>query len=154
MPFFQVDYLIRSTAFSRVSILYQADSFGQAGYDALCRALAAVGLTLVSSGSYLKTAPDVGPGLASIVGGAGRFPPQAVVVQATTGPAAAFVMLAKGVLPAQTVYLLTSPAGTDDLLPALAGIDLDNIFASQVSTVPSVVGGRGQVGGEGDRDIG
>ena len=129
-----MNYITTCTSYTRFSVFYQDDSFGQAGVEALQAALRAVNFKLLSSGKYPRGTVEVLPGLEQILGGAAPVVPEVILVQATMAPGAAFVLAAKARLPSSTVYLLTSPAGPDPVL-ALLGSATQNVVFSQV--VPS-----------------
>jgi branched-chain amino acid transport system substrate-binding protein len=124
-----IDHLTKDLGLTKIAILYQDDAFGLAGLEGVQRALAARGLSLVSSGSFKRNTTAVKSALLDIMKGQ----PEAVVTVGPYQPVAAFIKLAHQVhLNARFVAI--SFVGSDSLAKELGG-DGAGVIVSQV--VPS-----------------
>eukprot|EP00906_Rhabdomonas_costata_P011059 RCo015564 len=127
-----VKYLTSQLGLTRLSLFYQDDAFGAEGIAALTAALRAVGMGLLSNGSYSSGVTLlVGPGLQQIVADACPKVPEAVVVWAGGPQAAAFINAARAVLPSSTIYACLSIVGGSDF-PALLNWNTANVYVTQI----------------------
>ena len=138
-----LNYATFSLGLTRISLFYSEDGFGKQGVSAASKALDAIGLDLLSSGSCSGSCADVLPGLAGIASNARAVVPQAVVVWSSSADIAVrFIAAAQaqwGSSSPATVYLCPSSVGDGFLaqLSSSAAVgDIRHVYVSQV--VPPV----------------
>lgn len=121
---------LRSRGISRVALLRQGDSFGEAGFDGLTRALAAQGLGLLGQADIERNSLDVSAAVRALV----PLRPQAIVLVCTYQPAAAFIraMRKAGFT---GLFATVSFVGTQDLMETL-GREGAGVMISQVMPSP------------------
>ena len=115
----------------RIAILYQDDSYGQAGLGGVRLALAKRSMSLVSEGTYMRNTTAVKRALLAIRKGR----PQSVIVIGAYRPAAAFVRWARR-LGMNAVIVNISFVGSNALLNEL-GAAGDGTVVTQVVPFPS-----------------
>jgi adenylate cyclase len=130
-----VNYLQNTRGISRISIFYQNDSFGLAGYNGLMRSMNALSLRLQSSGKYTRNTLDVESAVTSIAEGE----PEAIVMIGTALALAKFVKLVKS-SPLyedsdELVFMTVSFVGSIAFASALGG-HIDNVYITEVVPHP------------------
>ena len=131
-----VDYLTRQKFVSRFSIMYQNDSYGLGGLQALTESLSAIGKKILSSGAYTRNTIAVEGGLQSILEGARPMVPEAIIIFGASAAVVRFITVAKQSLPSSTMYVSVSFGGGSSLYSRL-GSDIGNVYASQVVPLPT-----------------
>eukprot|EP00906_Rhabdomonas_costata_P017793 RCo025835 len=126
-----VNYATYTLDLIRFSVFYQGDSFGIPAVGALKTALAAVNLRLYSNGSCGADSTNVTAGTVALVSRALPFVPEVILVWASAPAAAAFISLAKTLLPSSVVYLVGSVVG-DGFGAYLSSGNSRNIYMAQV----------------------
>ncbi len=126
-----VDYLTRVLGFARIAVLYQDDSYGLAGLEAVQIALAARDLELVAEGTFKRNTTAVKRALLTIK----RAEPEAVVMFGTYEPIAAFIRLADQV-GLDAVFVNSSFVGSTALSNALGALG-EGVIVSQVVPLPT-----------------
>ncbi|KAL9650595.1 hypothetical protein ABK040_006396 [Willaertia magna] len=86
-----IDWLVNEQLITKISILYQNDSFGNAGLEGVLRALDHVKIPLSSFGLYTRNTLNVEDAVTSI----GRANPKAIIMIGTAAPVAKFVKLVR-----------------------------------------------------------
>ena len=114
----------------RIAVLYQDDSYGRAGYDAVRRALARRALEPVSSGLYPRNTLAVKSAMFEI----GRGDPEAVIIFGTPPQIAESISWARQ-LALDAMLFSLSPVG-DGLQRAL-GPTAAGVYVTQVVPIPT-----------------
>ena len=126
--FEMVKRLRRDLKISRVSVLYQNDSYGLDGLRGVKQAVAAVkGIDLVSTGSYQRNTTAVKTALLDIR----RGRPQAVIAIGSYLPIANFIKWALKMKMYSTVFLAVSFVGVNPLAAELRNYR-SHVFVTQV----------------------
>ncbi|EFC41354.1 predicted protein [Naegleria gruberi] len=86
-----VEYLVTVKMVRRIAIFYQNDAFGMSGVDGSSLALTALGMSLVSRGSYERNTIVVAKAVSDIVAGN----PQAIICMSTYKPTLEFINTVK-----------------------------------------------------------
>lgn len=126
-----VERLTRDLGFTRFSVLYQADSYGNAGLSGVRRALARRNLQLVSEGAYLRNTVAVKRALLDIREGS----PQAIIIIGAYLPAATFVKWARKI-GVNAVFVNISFVGSNALRQEL-GSEGNGVVVTQVVPFPN-----------------
>lgn len=126
-----VDHLVKDRHISRIAILYQDDSFGQAGLTGVQNALARRNMTLVAEGTFERNTTAVKMALWTIQ----KAKPQAVILIGPYKPCAAFIRLAHQ-LQMKAIFAAISFVGSDRLAKEL-GAEGAGVFVSQVVPLPN-----------------
>ncbi len=121
--------LIEDLGITRVAILYQNDSFGEAGLRGTRLALERRGLEPVASGYYKRNTSAVKTAVHGIV----ADDPEAIVVIGTYGAVAKTVTLARREI--DPVFMTTSFVGSNALAAEL-GPEADGVYVTQVVPLP------------------
>lgn len=121
---------LRARGVSRVALLRQADSYGDAGLDGLTRALAAQGLGLLGQAGIERNSLDVSAAVRTLA----PLRPEAIVLVCTYQAAAAFIRAVR-----KTgfggLFAAVSFVGTQDLIDSL-GREGAGVMISQVMPSP------------------
>ena len=125
-----VDRLTRDRHLSRVAVLAQHDTYGEAVRAGVERALAKRGLTLVGAAYYTRNTVDVESALGELV----AAKPDAVVMGGAALPCATLVRAAVGQKFTPT-FAGVSSIGTEDFIEA-AGPAAEGVIVSQVLPSP------------------
>lgn len=125
-----VDRLVRDLGVRRVAVLYQDDSYGQAGLAGVRQALQSRGMSPVSEGAYLRNTVAVKRALLEIEEG----DPQAVVMIGAYRPVATFVRWARQIR-MNAIFVNVSFVGSNALLDEL-GWEGEGMVVSQVVPFP------------------
>lgn len=131
--------LIGDLGIQRISIMYQDDSFGRAGYRGVRAALARRGMEYVSTGVYPRNTTAVKTGLMDIR----KTDPGAVILVGAYQPVAAFIKWARhtGFDP---VFVTISFVGSNALVHELgeggAGVVVTQVVPFPTGKAPPVVG--------------
>ena len=114
----------------RISIIYQDDSYGLAGYHGVVAALDELGMKPASVGVYTRNTLAVKSGLLDV----NRAAPQAVIVIGAYEPVAELILWAKH-LGITSVFMNISFVGSNALASAL-GSEGKGVFVTQVVPFP------------------
>lgn len=125
-----VAYLTETKKFTKFSIFYQNDDFGEEGYVALVEALKKRGLKLHSEGTYKRNTLSIKHGLSEI----SSTKPEAVIIVGAYKPAARFIEKARNCCLEDTLFVPISFVNSDALVRELHK-DGSHMLFSQ--TVPS-----------------
>jgi branched-chain amino acid transport system substrate-binding protein len=125
-----VDHLVRDRHFSRIAILYQDDSFGEAGLAGVRMALDRRHMHLAAEATFERNTTAVKLALLSIE----RAQPEAIILIGPYRPCAAFIRLAH-VLHLHPVFASISFVGSDRLAAEL-GNDGAGTVISEVVPFP------------------
>ena len=125
-----VTRLTEDLGFQRISIMYQDDSYGLAGYDGVLAALEEQGMEPASVGVYARNTLAVKTGLLDLNRGA----PQAVIVVGAYEPVAELILWARHI-GVNAVFMTISFVGSNALAEAL-GPEGDGVFVTQVVPFP------------------
>lgn len=125
-----VDHLVSDRHFSRIAILYQDDSFGEAGLTGVQQALDRRHMNLVAEATFERNTTAVKLALLSIE----RARPEAIILIGPYKPCAAFIRLAH-VLHLNPVFASISFVGSDRLAAEL-GRDGTGTVISEVVPFP------------------
>lgn len=130
-----VNYLTNRLV-SRISIFYQDDTFGLAGYEGLALALNASGLVLQSEGKYTRLTLDIEAGMTNVL----AKNPEAVVMIGAYAPLAKAVQFGRSynAIGANAIYLTVSFVGADSFRAELQARNqsFNNVFVTQVVPPP------------------
>jgi len=126
-----VERLTTDLGFSRIAILYQDDSYGQAGLTGVVRALDRRGMALAGEGTYVRNTVAVKRALLNLR----SDNPQAVIIIGAYGAAAQFILWARKIGMQRTVFVNISFVGSNALLNAL-GRGGDGVVVTQVVPFP------------------
>eukprot|EP01122_Echinamoeba_exundans_P007385 TRINITY_DN2263_c0_g1_i1.p1 TRINITY_DN2263_c0_g1~~TRINITY_DN2263_c0_g1_i1.p1 ORF type:complete len:1235 (-),score=187.24 TRINITY_DN2263_c0_g1_i1:8-3712(-) len=133
-----VAWLYDTLGLRRISVFYQDDGFGQAGFLGVKRALEFRGTDVYTSGSHPRNSLEIEAGFSSIM--SGSQPPQAVVLFVIYDPAAAYLARAGQDSRARSlVYIAPSVVNTDELLRSLSvvGSFKPTLYITQVFPNPA-----------------
>lgn len=121
---------LRARGVSRVALLRQADSYGDAGLDGLTRALAANGLGLLGQASIERNSLDVSAAVRVLA----PLKPEAIVLVCTYQGAVAFIRAVRKA-GFSGLFAAVSFVGTQDLIDTL-GREGAGVMISQVMPSP------------------
>lgn len=121
---------LRARGVSRVALLRQADSYGDAGLDGLTRALAANGLGLLGQASIERNSLDVSAAVRVLA----PLKPEAIVLVCTYQGAVAFIRAVRKA-GFSGLFAAVSFVGTQDLIDSL-GREGAGVMISQVMPSP------------------
>ncbi len=133
-----VERLTTDLGIERISVMYQDDSFGRAGYRGAVAALERRGMEPASLGLYTRNTTAVKSGLLDLRQG----DPQAVIVVGAYKPVASLISWARRI-GMDAVFITLSFVGSNALADEL-GSDAPGVYATQVmpfptdSTIPAV----------------
>jgi len=131
-----VNFLINTLQKRRISIMYQDDAFGYAGYDGLVNALRGVKVPLRSEGKFPRNTLAV-EGLVSTIA-TGK--PDAVVLIATYAAAGKFIRLARASgLYNSDITFFTGSFVSSALFAEEVGEDYRNIYVTQIVPSPETI---------------
>lgn len=125
-----VERLTTDLGVSRIAILYQNDSYGQAGLSGVRKALEARNMALVGEDTYVRNTLAVKRAALNLR----ETNPQAVIIIGAYRPAAEFIRWARK-LGMQAVYVNLSFVGSNDLLNEL-GWSGEGVVVTQVVPFP------------------
>ena len=134
-----VERLIGDLGIDRISVMYQDDSFGRAGYRGVRAALERRGMEPVSTGVYSRNTTAVKTGLMDIR----RTDPGAVILVGAYQPVAAFIKWARhtGFDPVfVTISFVGSNALVNELGKGGAGVIVTQVVPFPTGEAPPVVG--------------
>lgn len=133
-----VEYLINKRSISRIALMIQNDSFGEAGKEGVMLALESNNLYLHSEGRYTRNTNDTSAALAVIASVPAN--PEAIIMIGTYNPLAIFVVAAKKRWP-DCIFLTVSFVGSNELAADLHRIGgetaLDKVIVTQVVPLPT-----------------
>ena len=125
-----IEHLTTDLGVSRITILYQDDTFGRAGYSGVTKAMEKRGMKLVAEGTYERNTTAVKMALLAIR----KADPEAVVMVGSYKPCAEFIKLARR-LKLNAVFVNISFVGADALAKEL-GEDGKGVVVTQVVPFP------------------
>jgi len=125
-----VEHLTRDRGFTKISILFQDDAFGRAGYAGVQKALERRSMALASEGSFERNTVAVKTALLAIRKGA----PEAVILIGPYKPCAEFIKLARR-LKLDARFVNISFVGSNALAKEL-GTDGAGVIVTQVVPFP------------------
>ncbi len=126
-----VDYLTGTLGIDRIGVLYQDDSFGQAGLSGVQIALDRRGLAMVGTGVYPRNTTAIKSGLLDLR----SANPDAVVLVGAYQPVAHFIAWANQI-GFEPYFVTISFVGSNALIEEL-GADSTGIFVTQVVPPPN-----------------
>ena len=130
------DFLLARLLLKRVACFYQDDGFGLAGLNGIKRALKALGMSLVSEGTYPRGTLNIQAGLDNVTKGN----PQAIVMIGAYAPIAAFVNASRHDprMDPRLVHIAVSFVGSEALrdLLKLTPHRFKNLYITQVMPLP------------------
>ncbi|MEM9623754.1 MAG: ABC transporter substrate-binding protein [Pseudomonadota bacterium] len=126
-----IHWLVDREQLRRIAVLFQDDSYGRAGLQALSQSLAVRNLRIHGQGSYLRNTVAVKRALLEIV----EAQPQAVLLVATYPAAAAFIRWSRQLKFTPRLVNL-SFVGSEALAEALDGVT-SGVYVSQVVPLPT-----------------
>ncbi len=129
-----VERFVSELGFERIGIMYQDDSFGQAGYNGARAALERRGMEEVSVGLYPRNTTAVKTGLLDLMQG----DPQGVIVIGAYQPVAWLIRWARA-LGMDSEFVTISFVGSNALAQEL-GPNGEGVFTTQVVPFPSDAG--------------
>ena len=143
-----IEYYVKKQKYARISIFYQNDSFGLAGYSGVEQALDGLSLSLYSEGTYERNSADISQGFNSIFAddhehGDGevhkhKAPPEAIVMIGTYMQLAMFVNQTKKEYPEVKSFATVSFVGADAFSEALGSPEArEGVIVSQVVPLPT-----------------
>lgn len=121
-----IAHLADNLNLTRIAILYQDDSFGQAGLSGVNKALDARGMSLVAEGTYTRNTTDVKDALLAIR----EANPEAVVMVGAYKPIGEFIKLSRSyefTPEFVTISFVGSQALADELWPEGAGVVISQV---------------------------
>ena len=133
-----VERLIRDLGIDRISVMYQDDSFGRAGYRGVRAALERRNMAPVSTGVYSRNTTAVKTGLMDIR----KTDPGAVILVGAYQPVAAFIKWARhtGFNPVfVTISFVGSNALVNELGQSGAGVIVTQVVPFPTGAAPPVV---------------
>lgn len=132
-----VAWLYDNLGLKRISVFFQDDGFGRAGFEGVRRALRFRGSDVHSWGSHPRNTLFIIDGLNNIT--STEQPPEAVVLFVIYDPAATFLQLAASQSKLQScVYIAPSVVNTDELIHALNARNLrPRLYITQVFPNPT-----------------
>lgn len=125
-----IEHLTSDLSHDRIAILYQDDSFGRAGLQAVQRALEGRGLALVAEGTYMRNTTAVKRAVLAIR----KAEPQAVVIVGAYQPSAEFIRISR-ILGLDPLFVNISFVGSKALANEL-GDDGEGVIVTQVVPLP------------------
>jgi len=125
-----VEYLV-SKNITKISVFYQNDSYGKAGYDGVTQALAKRNLKLLSEGRYRRNTLSYINALNIIH----KSKPEAIVLIGAYKPSAYFIKDAREKGLVDTIFCNISFVGSEALVQALDK-KMQNVLISQVVPLP------------------
>ncbi len=125
-----VDRLTEDLGMRRISVMYQDDSYGRAGYNGVLAALERRGMEPASVGVYTRNTLAVKTGLLDL----NRGEPQAVIIVGAYQPVAELILWARH-LGTTTVFMTISFVGSNALAGAL-GDNGEGVYVTQVVPFP------------------
>jgi len=125
-----IEHLTKDLGITKIAILYQDDTFGQAGLDGVKIAMAKRNISLVASGTFRRNTTAVKSALLEII----KAKPEAVVTVGSYKPIAEFIKLARQAK-LDAVFLAISFVGADALAQEL-GDGGAGVIVSQVVPFP------------------
>ena len=125
-----VERLTTDLGFTRIALLYQDDSYGQAGRTGVNDALERRDMSLVGEGTYVRNTTAVKRAVLTLV----EARPQAVVIIGAYRPAAAFIQWARR-MNFNAKFVNISFVGSNDLLRELGSAGED-VIVTQVVPYP------------------
>jgi branched-chain amino acid transport system substrate-binding protein len=125
-----IERLTKDLGITKIAILYQDDTFGQAGLDGVKIAMAKRNMSLVASGTYRRNTTAVKSALLEIM----KAKPEAVVTVGAYKPIAEFIKLARQAK-MDAVFVSISFVGPDALAQEL-GDQGAGVIVSQVVPFP------------------
>ena len=125
-----IERLTKDLGITKIAILYQDDTFGQAGLDGVKMALAKRNMSLVASGTYRRNTTAVKSALLEIM----KAKPEAVVTVGAYKPIAEFIKLARQAK-MNAVFVAISFVGPDALAQEMGGQGA-GVIVSQVVPFP------------------
>ena len=125
-----VERLTTDLGFSRIAILYQDDSYGQAGLTGVVQALDRRNMALAGEGTYVRNTVAVKRALLTLRSNN----PEAVIIIGAYGAAAQFILWARKI-GMRAVFVNISFVGSNALLNAL-GRGGDGVVVTQVVPFP------------------
>ena len=126
-----VERLTTDLGFSRIAILYQDDSYGQAGLTGVVQALDRRNMALAGEGTYVRNTVAVKRALLNLRSNN----PEAIIIIGAYGAAAQFILWARKIGMQRTVFVNISFVGSNALLNAL-GRGGDGVVVTQVVPFP------------------
>ncbi len=121
-----IAHLVETQGYSRIAILYQDDSFGQAGLSGVNKALDRRGMRLVAEGTYTRNTTNVKDALYAIR----EADPEAVVMVGAYRPVGEFIKLSRSydfTPEFVTISFVGSQALADELWPEGAGVVISQV---------------------------
>ena len=125
-----VERLTTDLGFSRIAILYQDDSYGQAGLTGVIQALDRRNMALAGEGTYVRNTVAVKRALLNLRSNN----PEAIIIIGAYGAAAQFILWARKI-GMRAVFVNISFVGSNALLNAL-GRGGDGVVVTQVVPFP------------------
>ncbi|MEG9862851.1 MAG: ABC transporter substrate-binding protein [Parvularculales bacterium] len=125
-----VERLIKDLNIKRIGLLFQDDSFGRAGYDALLKALDRRNLKIVAEGVYPRNTTAIKTALLNLRAGK----PEAVIMVGAYTPVATFVLWARRI-DFNPIFLTLSFVGSNAFARAL-GSQGEGLVVTQVVPDP------------------
>ena len=125
-----IERLTKDLGITKIAILYQDDTFGQAGLDGVKMALAKRNMSLVASGTYRRNTTAEKSALLEIM----KAKPEAVVTVGAYKPIAEFIKLARQAK-MNAVFVAISFVGPDALAQEMGGQGA-GVIVSQVVPFP------------------
>lgn len=121
-----IAHLVDNMGLTRIAILYQNDSFGQAGLSGVNKAMAARNMSLIAEGTYTRNTTDVKDALLTIR----DAEPEAVVMVGAYKPIGEFIKLSRSyefTPEFVTISFVGSQALADELWPEGAGVVISQV---------------------------
>src|SRR5436190_12176887 len=125
-----IEHLTKDLGITKIAILYQDDTFGQAGLDGVKIAMAKRNMSLAASGTFRRNTTAVKSALLEII----KAKPEAVVTVGSYKPIAEFIKLARQAK-LDAVFLAISFVGSDALAQEM-GDKGAGVIVSQVVPFP------------------
>jgi len=128
-----VNMFVDGMYLSRISIVYQADSFGASGYEGVDLALRARRMVIHSEGTYQRNTLNITGAIEAL---RAKADPEAIIMIGAYAPLAAFVKAAKGLWP-KALFATVSFVGSYAFSAGLGTAEMrDNVFITQVVDFP------------------
>ncbi len=126
-----IEYLTSTKNITKISVFYQNDSYGKAGYNGVTQALNKRGLKLLSEGRYRRNTLSYVNALNVIK----KSNPEAIVLIGAYKPSAHFIKSAREKGLNETLFCNISFVGSEALVKALDS-KMQNVLISQVVPLP------------------
>ncbi len=126
-----VEYLTTQKKLTKISVFYQNDSYGKAGYNGVIQALKRRDIKLLSEGRYRRNTLSYTNALNVIA----KSKPEAIILIGAYKPSAHFIKNAKKSGLEDTIFCNISFVGSEALVKTL-DYDTKNILISQVVPLP------------------